>query len=388
MKISAKTLLATSAVMFCLAVIGGQASAQHLISSKAGFVNRTDGKVTILRADSLDGERGRASMGTQMRDGDKLMTEQESKAEVLLNPGAYLRMDENCEIIARQTNLTEIRFELTAGTIILEVSDLDRKLPLEIITPNGSVFVRKVGLYRIEALGNSTRLAVRQGEMILGSRDLALVNKGFKIKKGNVANLTSANSVPMLAKLDRDSIDEFDVWSFNRAQALVAANHSALRSSRTYGSLAYGWIFDPIFGTYTFIPRGGLLWSPYGFGFFNSFGNCWTCNGWSPFGWGYNPYGRPRDNNNTGGGGTPNLPPRVIAGNDRAPIQRSMEGRRIDSSGLFDSRGSDGFGSNRGMSMPSSSSSTSVIAAPAPSRGGDAGGASSGGGRPSMPSRP
>lgn len=390
MTASAKTKVAMILAIVAVAMIGGQASAQHLISSKAGFVNRVDGKVYILRADSLDGERGRASLGTQMRDGDLLMTETESKAEVLLNPGSYLRMDGKTEIIARGTALDEVRFELKSGTIIVEISEIDKKMPIEIITANGSVYARKMGLYRFEALAGSTRVAVRQGELILGSRDLALANKGYKIKKGNIASLTGND--PTLAKLDRDAIDEFDVWSFNRAQALVAANHSALRASRTYGSLAYGWIFDPIFGTYTFIPRNGLIWSPYGFGFFNSFGNCWTCFGWSPYGWGYNPYGRPNGNSGGmgGGGGTTGLPPRVIAGNDRAPIQRSMEGRRIDSSGLFDSR-ADGFGgASRGISMPSTSSATSVIAAPAPSRSTGAAPAASsgGGGRPSMPSRP
>jgi hypothetical protein len=38
-----------------------------MISSRAGFVNRVDGAVFIQRQDSDDGERGRASLGTQMR---------------------------------------------------------------------------------------------------------------------------------------------------------------------------------------------------------------------------------------------------------------------------------------------------------------------------------
>ncbi len=386
MKNRARILLSTFAALACLAVIGGEVSAQHLISSKAGFVNRADGKVYILRADSLDGERGRASLGTQMREGDRLMTELDGRAEVLLNPGSYLRINEKSEILARSTDLAEVRFELKAGTIIVEVSDVDKKMPIEIMTPNGSVFIRKMGLYRIQAFADSSRIAVRQGELILGgTRDLAIANKGYKIKKGKVASLTSGNAMPALASLDKDLIDEFDVWSFNRAQALVAANHSALRMSGISGRLAYGWMFDPFFGTYTFIPRNGLIWTPYGFGFFNAFGNCWTCYGWSPFGWGYYPYGQPRGGTS---GGSPGLPPRVIAGNDRAPIQRSMEGRRIDSSGLFDSRASDGFGaSSRSIGLPSSSS-PSVIAAPAPTRGASTGATSSGGGRPSMPSRP
>ena len=53
---------------------GGEALAQHLISTKAGFVNRTEGRVEIERYGSVDEDRGRASTGTQMRKGDRLST--------------------------------------------------------------------------------------------------------------------------------------------------------------------------------------------------------------------------------------------------------------------------------------------------------------------------
>src|SRR5262249_25170487 len=80
--------------------LGVTANAQYLISAKAGFVNRVEGKVYIRRADSEDGEKGRASLGTQMRDGDRLSATANSFAETLLNPGSYLRLNENSEIRA------------------------------------------------------------------------------------------------------------------------------------------------------------------------------------------------------------------------------------------------------------------------------------------------
>src|SRR5438105_1364154 len=81
-------------LIFVAGSLGQGASAQHLISTKAGFVNRVEGKVFIQRQDSENGEPGRASLGTQMRDGDWLITAADSRAEILLNPGSYLRMDE------------------------------------------------------------------------------------------------------------------------------------------------------------------------------------------------------------------------------------------------------------------------------------------------------
>ena len=58
------SVIATAALTSLLTGVG---VAQHMISSRAGFVNRVDGAVFIQRQDSDDGERGRASLGTQMR---------------------------------------------------------------------------------------------------------------------------------------------------------------------------------------------------------------------------------------------------------------------------------------------------------------------------------
>jgi hypothetical protein len=70
---------------------------------------------------------------------------------------------------------------------------------------------------------------------------------------------------PQLAKVDKDAVDEFDSWSFNRAETLMAANYSALRRSSLRSAFTLGWYFDPFFNCYTFIPGGGLYFSPYGF---------------------------------------------------------------------------------------------------------------------------
>ncbi len=392
MKNSFKISFITFAVLAVLMVatcLSNIVSAQHLISSKAGFVNRVEGKVYILRQDSVDGEKGRVSLGSQMRDGDKLSTDAGSLAEVLLNPGSYLRINEKSEVNAVNTSLVQVRFELLKGSIIVEVGEVDKKTPIEIITPHGTLFVTKVGLQRIDSRGEVTSVAVRQGEIHLGTREQVLANNAFKIGRGKVAQLTGTPA-PNPAKLDKDSVDRFDIWSFNRAETLMAANQMALRNSNRSGSLAYGWFYDPFYSCYTYIPRRGLFWSPYGFGFFNSWGNCFSC-GYGPFGYGYGGYGYGGYGGWVpgSGGGSTNLPPRVVSGVDRGPVQRQIEGRRIDTGSVFDRSGG-GFGdSGRSVGSPASStasSSSRTLSTPAPSRS-ESGGTSGGGGR-SLPSRP
>lgn len=365
------------------------ANAQHLISTKSGFVNRAEGKVFILRADSEDGSKGRASLGTQMRDGDSLITEAGSYAELLLSPGSYLRLNENSEVRVLNTAFEEIRFELIKGSAIAEVataneqvSNINKNSPLEIVTPHGTISIAKDGIYRFDTIAANTLVQVRQGELFVGDRNQFLTGKATKIKRGNVVKLTdgTVNNTD-IAKVNKDVSDRFDAWSFNRANTLMAANISALRRSRTMSALNYGWMYDSFYNCYTFIPRRGLWYSPYGFGFFNSYGNCMY---YWPYG--YNPYyGNPYGNGGGTGGGAA-LPSRVIAGNDRAPIQRSIEGRRIDTNpGFGADRGASDFGGRSISTSTSSASSASVISTSAPVR---SEAPASSGGRAGAPTRP
>jgi FecR protein len=367
------------------------ASAQYLVSTKAGFVNRADGKVYIQRVDSEDGQPGRASLGTQMRDGDRLKTESDSRAEILLSPGSYLRLDQNTEVRAVSTEFMQMTFELVRGSMIVEVGidpqpigafvasarqTVTKKTPLEIITPQGTFFAAKDTLVRIDAKTAATWIAVRQGEIRLGTRDMVAANQGEKVKRGKLVRLTGSDK-PELAKVDKDQIDNFDSWSFVRAQTLVQANLSSLRQNRTLAQ--GGWYYNSFFGCYSFVPYRGYLVSPYGFGFFRNYADClW----YDPFYGGYRGYGYGYYNgNNNGGGGvtTPNAPARVIAGVDREPIRREIPAERTINFPDNSSRGDFGMGS-RGISNSSSSTATTssapaTISSPAPTRS-DSGGSS------------
>jgi FecR protein len=217
-------------VSFLLALgLGVIANAQYLISTKAGFVNRVEGQVYVLRADGEGDEKGRASLGTQMRAGDRLSVAANGFAEALLNPGSYLRLSENTEVRAVSVDLNSVRFELIKGSVIAEIGQIDKMAPIEIITPHGALTIAKAGLHRIDAKGSATLVAVRQGEIFLGTPGDLEANQALKIKRGKVVTLTgSAQPGPPVlsdvAKLDKDAIDKFDTWSFNRAQALTKAN--------------------------------------------------------------------------------------------------------------------------------------------------------------------
>src|SRR5262245_30294799 len=196
-------------VSFLLALgLGLIAKAQYLISTKAGFVNRVEGEVYVLRADGEGDEKGRASLGTQMRAGDRLGVAANGFAETLLNPGSYLRLSENTEVRAVSVDLDSVRFELIKGSVITEIGQIDKKAPIEIITPHGAMTIAKAGLHSIDATGSATLVAVRQGEIHLGTRSDFAANQSLTIKRGKVVTLTgSAQPGPPglldIAKLDK-----------------------------------------------------------------------------------------------------------------------------------------------------------------------------------------
>lgn len=332
-----KSILFSLFLLLTVTICQQAAQAQYLASTKAGFVNRVEGKVMIQRAGNSLNEAGRASLGTQMKPDDQLITTHGSRVELLLSPGSYLRLDENTRVRAVSTGFSAMRFEILGGSAIAEVSaeenaTIKQDNPLEIITPQGSVAIAKTGLYRFDVKESYTDVSARRGEFFLGTRDEAMAGSSQKVKKERVARLTSEGQSDIeIAKLDKNSFDTFDEWSFQRAEMLVAAHRSVLSRSASLSTLASGWIFDPFYNCYTYMPFGRRFINAYGFGFYNNYSVC-ACNGngyWYPY-YGSGPYNSA--GTTTGSSVTPSVTPRVRGDQDRsATIRRQVSvGRRVE----------------------------------------------------------
>ncbi len=374
-----------------LLLIAAVAQAQYLVSSKAGFVNRVEGKVNLKSQDSALEAMGKASMGTQMKEGERLSTDANSHAELLLSPGSYLRLNEKTEIEAVRTMFDNTRFDVIQGSVILEVGEIDKKLPFEIGTPRSVVSINKPGIYRIDVLGKDVAVSVRKGEVYLGTREQLFANSATKIGGNKVYRLTG-DAPPQTAKLSAKVFDAFDQWSYMQAESLVAANYGMLTRARSRGALLSGWIYDPFSNRYTFIPGSWRFATPYGFAFYSRYGDCDWCWGgfnYPYYGGGY--YGG--GTTNPGGGAQPSAPARVT--NDdrtasRVQTQRDVPSRQVEPysrpsvfypverSSRYGSDSPAGFDSSRSTNSSPSYSSPSapsrVEASPAPSSsGGDRG---------------
>jgi hypothetical protein len=211
-----------------------------------------------------------AAARAQVKTGNSISTSSRDRLEILLNPGSYLRLGSNSELRVVETSFEAMHFELVRGSAIVESATFNRKVhALCVGTPAGDLIFDKAGLYRLEAQGADVSIAIHEGQArwVKDGTQVSTLKSG---KRFVLAVPTSGSEV-QFAKLDKKDGDELDGWSRRRAEFLVAANSRLSPVLMTSLSDRYGynqrggWMFNPYFGCYTFVPFDGTFGSPYGF---------------------------------------------------------------------------------------------------------------------------
>lgn len=236
------------------------------ISAKAGGVNTVAGRVMVTRQGQ---EPQLLSSKDDLAAKDVVTTGVTSNAEILLNPGSYLRLAENSEFQFDDISLDHLKLRLTKGSAIVEATGVaDMNLGVQVATPNAIFTIIRSGIYRINVEREASELAVYKGRASYGS------DKAEMLKGGNVIRLSKG--VAELAKVPKEK-DAFEVWSKQRAQLLAKANERLSRrtlygflndrrwDSSFWGPRRFGlWTFNASFGCYTFLPFYYGWSSPYG----------------------------------------------------------------------------------------------------------------------------
>jgi hypothetical protein len=268
-----KITLSASILILALGKDGiSQDISRHFISVKSGMVNYVDGTPEVIKAGQ--GTRKGMTARQQLISGDIVRSNEQDRLELLMNPGSYLRLAGKAELVVNGTDFETMRYTLKEGTAILESITFNKKLhSLWIITPAGELHLLEEGLYRIEANpSNGVQVNVYSGKLswLQNQRQLATLKKGKKYLLG----MRSTGQIEMTS-LDKKKMDSFDLWSKERDEYLVAANTqipSWMRSTvySAYGSgFRGGWIFNPLYGAFTFLPYDYYFMSPYGNRYFN-----------------------------------------------------------------------------------------------------------------------
>jgi hypothetical protein len=226
---------------------------QSLISARSGLVSLVDG------AAELEGLQVRTRPGyfPEVRENQVLKT-WNGRAEVLLNPGVFLRMAENASIRMLRTKLDDARIEILAGAVVIEAAEIAKGNAVTVVVKGAEISLKKAGIYRFDM--EPARLRV-----FAGTAAFLLNGKTVEVGAGKMVGLEGEMAF-VLVKFNKDMTDELDRWSRRRGEYIAMANISSAKSLLDSGYTMYSaaWRWNPYFGTYTFIPMRGSLTSPYG----------------------------------------------------------------------------------------------------------------------------
>lgn len=283
-KASTSIHLLVASLLACASFVAAEAQSREkfVISAKAGGINAVSGRTGVQPQGSSGWEQ--LTIKDNLEAGDMVKTGTDGRVEMLLNPGAYLRVGENSEFELTNNSLDNLEVRLIRGTAIVEATGTENtELMINITTPHTKMAIVRRGLYRVNVVpGDATELIVRKGRVLLSDSQT-------KVKGGRKLIFSGHTfSMAKLEKADKEK-DSLENWSKERAETVAKANrrishrdlNMALANfsngwfSRGFSSGSSGvWVFNPRFQCYTFLPYyyGWGSWgSPYGGSYSNAF---------------------------------------------------------------------------------------------------------------------
>jgi hypothetical protein len=129
----------TLAVLMVAAMAVGVSDAQQVISAHAGVVHYTEGRVFV----GDQAIQRKFGVFPDLQVGEELRTEADGSAEILLTPGAFLRVAQNSSARMLSRELSDTRFEVLSGTAMVECDDLAKGTALALVYQGRSIQFEK-----------------------------------------------------------------------------------------------------------------------------------------------------------------------------------------------------------------------------------------------------
>jgi hypothetical protein len=250
---------------------GAQAEADP--PSRVARVSLTQGAVSLEPAGTQ--EWANADVNRPLTTGDKLWTDQNSRAELDIGSAA-IRMGSTTGFSFLNLDDHTAQMQVTAGTLIVRVRDLNENDTFEIDTPNLAVALVQPGQYRVEVneAGDTTVVAVSEGEAQASGS-----GQGFPIHAQQRAQFVGTDRLSSVVGT-LGAPDDLDEWSLTRdrlaqnsqSQQYVSTEATGYadldNNGRWQSTPDYGYVWTP-----TTVEAG---WAPYAFGHW-----VWV----SPWGW-------------------------------------------------------------------------------------------------------
>jgi FecR protein len=232
-------------------------------SALPGTLNYVEGQANI-GANSLNAD----SIGSATLEPGQTLATGNGKAEILLTPGVFLRVDNDSAVKMISPSLTRTEVQVDQGRAMVEVAEIHDQNHLLVREDRVEVQLLKKGLYEFDATNREVVVFDGKAEVRDGDHKVT-VKGGKRIDLNSVSDLKAHG----FSKGDYKQSDLYQ-WSSLRSSYLAEANVDAASvyvSDGYYGPgwVGPGWYWAPGFGGYTFIPGNGILYSPFGWGFYS-----------------------------------------------------------------------------------------------------------------------
>ena len=246
------------AAMVLLAA-SGWAAADTSSMPAPGTVNYIEGNV------NLNGQTTTSkSVGEAVVEPGQTLNVIQGKAEILLTPGVFLRVGDNSEVRMIQAGLADTTVEVVKGEAMVEVTQLFKESRLNVLDHGVTMTIEKAGLYAFNA--DSPRVGVVEGKA-----ELSGAGKNETLNKGHEAVLADGQSLKS-RDLEKGALENDPLyrWSAVRSEYESQANVDEARNVMDSGMWdGPGWYMDPFWDFYAFLPGDGMMYSPFGYGFYS-----------------------------------------------------------------------------------------------------------------------
>ncbi len=227
--------------------------------ARPGTVNYIEG-TALLNGSALNNR----NVGSTELGANQELTTGAGKAEVLLTPGIFLRMDSNSAVKMISPDLAQTQVELEHGRAGVEVDQIFPENMIQVIDNGVTTQLMKTGYYEFDA--NQPEAMVFNGQAEVGLGD----GRWEKVKDHHEIALAAGVHEKTFDFNSHPTDDALYNWSRLRSQYLAEANNQIAGEYADAPGFYPGWYWDPYMWDYTY-----LGWDPF----------------YSPFGWGFYPWG-------------------------------------------------------------------------------------------------
>ncbi|MGH9326843.1 MAG: DUF6600 domain-containing protein [Terriglobia bacterium] len=184
--------------------------------------------------------------------GDRLYTDQNSRAELQVGPFA-VRLSDGTDLTIANLNDQTLQLGLAQGTIRVSVYELPSNNDLEIDTPNGALTLLGPGSYRVDVDPNGGTSVVT-----VNSGSLQVTGGGVNqtVDAGQAVQLTGSNPIQIYS-VSMPVPDDFDRWSAERDRRIESS-----ASARYVGRYMPGYAALDQYGSWQTVPQYGPVWYP------------------------------------------------------------------------------------------------------------------------------